>query len=659
MDPPAAAFGGFELKAAKRRGPAGAAAAAAPGFERESEVAAVDYVTAVSGAGIERSAYAAAAAAAADVAPSAYTLGRVLSSAKKEEKPALVIPLRRSSSPLALSMDLTATASPASVSAFPAVPAAANQSVRAQIWHEVNVSARSAGRTSGGAVKPMVVAVRLLIKANLTVSQTSLSLHQLRRPTQKPLRRWKIERSMHSDQVRRPALGLFCRTTCGTGVDDLTCRDSDSFPPVRTAMTDATELAAEPANAAVVEVVPLLMQNRIPGYDAAKVSELTGDQPTSLVGTAKHACAHGALRLSRRVRIHTLLADLPAFVSTFRQDDKEKYLIDVSLRPEETSMDGYEATPISDFGAACLRGMGWKEGEAIGGTNKGLAEPIVAVPRLQRLGLGATRDQQLQPDKYQKFKPKKYIRPGESREQGQKQMEAARSADGKARHTRGIDEKLVEKEVLAMREGAYVLLTVGPHSGFTGKVRRVRSDRVEVELSLGSEVVSAREDDLRLLEKSEYKHLKRSGRASIKRSSKDDHGSRSSSSNRKRRKEESWLQRSIRVRIISERYKSGRYYNKKVKVVDVITPTSCNCIDDSGNLLEDLRQKELETVVPKKVGGVVSVVLGEHKGRRGKVLERSSKSGTLVVQLGGDQEVRSLVFDQVAEYVGEAYDDDW
>ena len=99
-----------------------------------------------------------------------------------------------------------------------------------------------------------------------------------------------------------------------------------------------------------------------------------------------------------------------------------------------------------------------------------------------------------------------------------------------------------------MREGAYVLLTVGPHSGFTGKVRRVRSDRVEVELSLGSEVVSAREDDLRLLEKSEYKQSKRSGRASIKRSSKDDHGSRSSSSNRKRRKEESWLQRSIRVR---------------------------------------------------------------------------------------------------------------
>ena len=38
-----------------------------------------------------------------------------------------------------------------------------------------------------------------------------------------------------------------------------------------------------------------------------------------------------------------------------------------------------------------LRGMGWKKGEAIGGTNKGLTVPIEFIPRSQGLGLGAER----------------------------------------------------------------------------------------------------------------------------------------------------------------------------------------------------------------------------------------------------------------------------
>ena len=89
------------------------------------------------------------------------------------------------------------------------------------------------------------------------------------------------------------------------------------------------------------------------------------------------------------------------------QDDKERYLADVNLRPDEADFEAYESVPVDAFGAAALRGMGWKEGEAIGATNKGLAAPIVGIPRLPRLGLGARRDTELQPDKR---KPKKYER---------------------------------------------------------------------------------------------------------------------------------------------------------------------------------------------------------------------------------------------------------
>ena len=52
------------------------------------------------------------------------------------------------------------------------------------------------------------------------------------------------------------------------------------------------------------------------------------------------------------------------------QDDKERYLADVNLRPDEADIEAYEAVPVEAFGAAALRGMGWKEGEAIGSTNK-------------------------------------------------------------------------------------------------------------------------------------------------------------------------------------------------------------------------------------------------------------------------------------------------
>jgi G patch domain/KOW motif-containing protein len=73
------------------------------------------------------------------------------------------------------------------------------------------------------------------------------------------------------------------------------------------------------------------------------------------------------------------------------RDETEKFKIDVAQRPDECSLDEYSQVPIELFGAALLKGMGWKEGEGIGGTNKGLVEPIVPIPRPAGLGLGATR----------------------------------------------------------------------------------------------------------------------------------------------------------------------------------------------------------------------------------------------------------------------------
>ena len=43
----------------------------------------------------------------------------------------------------------------------------------------------------------------------------------------------------------------------------------------------------------------------------------------------------------------------------------------------QSTLEDYDAMPVGDFGAAMLRGMGWKKGEAIGGVNKGWVEDKV------------------------------------------------------------------------------------------------------------------------------------------------------------------------------------------------------------------------------------------------------------------------------------------
>ena len=70
-----------------------------------------------------------------------------------------------------------------------------------------------------------------------------------------------------------------------------------------------------------------------------------------------------------------------------------RFRADVASRPESASLADYAAVPIEEFGAACLRGMGWTEGSTIG-KRRDLAGGANTKPReVQRrpalLGIGA------------------------------------------------------------------------------------------------------------------------------------------------------------------------------------------------------------------------------------------------------------------------------
>ncbi len=62
----------------------------------------------------------------------------------------------------------------------------------------------------------------------------------------------------------------------------------------------------------------------------------------------------------------------------------------------------------------------------------------------------------------------------------------------------------------------------------------------------------------------------------------------------------SWLQRSLRVRIVSDSYKKGKYYLKKVVIEDVITPELCTCLTDDGKHLEGTWKRKKKKKKKKK-----------------------------------------------------------
>ena len=73
-------------------------------------------------------------------------------------------------------------------------------------------------------------------------------------------------------------------------------------------------------------------------------------------------------------------------------NEDDRFRADVKSRPDVASLEEYAAVPVEDFGAALLRGMGWKDGEAIGKRRAGMAAPKAPIIKERRpalLGIGA------------------------------------------------------------------------------------------------------------------------------------------------------------------------------------------------------------------------------------------------------------------------------
>jgi hypothetical protein len=129
---------------------------------------------------------------------------------------------------------------------------------------------------------------------------------------------------------------------------------------------------------------------------------------------------------------------------------------------DDVSEEAYERMPIEEFGKNILSGLGWKEGEAIGGKNKGLAKPIMYLPRQKGLGLGA------KPLNVDQIKGMKNL--GKNM-RGKKGQHEAYAGGENSKNYIGVDEELKVEE--KMKVGSRVYIYKGQHKGLLGSVTKI------------------------------------------------------------------------------------------------------------------------------------------------------------------------------------------
>ena len=105
----------------------------------------------------------------------------------------------------------------------------------------------------------------------------------------------------------------------------------------------------------------------------------------------------------------------------------------------------------------------------------------------------------------------------------------------------------------------------------------------------------------------------------------------------------------IRVRIVRERWE--KYHLKKAVIYDVPELGRADLRLENGKRLDDVKEAYLQTALPKR-GGEVLILSGALKGEKGKLLERSSRTETVVLQLHDDSSIHTLSMENVAEFCG-------
>lgn len=345
-----------------------------------------------------------------------------------------------------------------------------------------------------------------------------------------------------------------------------------------------------------------------------------------------------------------LLSNMPAELLG-AMDDDERLRRDLTLRAADVSASSasYEHIPIHEFGAAMLRGMGWVETrEEAENFDKKYNAPMVA--RESRVGLGAAPKP-----------PDRHSRDSKIKREHEKHVWAQK-----------VNERIGSQDIC---NGCFVWIRDPLHAGRRGVVVATQGvpglDKIRVSLELDGSLVELKKLDVVLLTEAEIKEAPYVGAPHIVVDKEDRKTKRnvetivddvSGSESNKRRRDalpsersevqlasSKWLQPGIRVRIISSSKRAGGNpgHLQKATVIDVCAQGTASLQLDDGSILESVKQKYLETVLPA-IGSICLILTGEHRGQAASLLEKRKETESVVVQLRNELQVIVVSMESVA-----------
>lgn len=394
-------------------------------------------------------------------------------------------------------------------------------------------------------------------------------------------------------------------------------------------------------------------------------------------------------------------------------ESKEEFQNDIEKLPEDVPVQSqvYKAVPISEFGAAMLRGMGWT-GDDENKSKKGVsaADPTT-MPRPSRLGLGATPKMLLAEGE---DAPDTHGRRRRPRRHDQVQREERMKRQQEEYQQERAKQIAMDKQQ-TLQEGSIVNVVVGDSDN--NNVRPPRRRRARIEKLAGvpglnmilvlfekeSEPTKVKKGSVTLIERQELieqpfeegvadkpavkqesngSREEKQPRAKEERSrddrkrdksregDDDDRKRKERSSDRKEslpkksRKEHSsssnrdstptWMIPNICVRIVSRKY-GDRHYKEKGVVVDITRKGMATLNMNNGQVLQ-VAERHLETALPK-VGGNTCILAGKHRLAKGRLVERDSKANRGAVQIFEDMSIVTTSLDDMAEWCGPLDDD--
>lgn len=269
----------------------------------------------------------------------------------------------------------------------------------------------------------------------------------------------------------------------------------------------------------------------------------------------------------------------------------------------------------SDFAKGMLRGMGWKEGEKYGRSDR-LVQPLILKSMPKLAGLGSSI-------------------PSETGFSKRKEAENS------------LEKKLLKFPVRMVDIDSIVTVVDGPYEGLFGRVLSISKDKLQVRLGdlrvVRVPIEDAKHVDIdKLNDGHPIRVFCRQEESSVPVETKP--------IIHKVEKHEkvkiTWIIPNLRVRLIAKQF--GKYYKQKGIVIDVPSRDHCSLRMDDGKYFDDVYESMVETVIPLR-DEEVYVVAGKFKGKIGILRDKNNESSKCVVDFDGD--VHSISYDDVCMYI--------